>query len=312
MASIDNTNTDTNTNTNTNNNTNNNTDTDTNTNTNTDTHNNLQEYLEVETSNQVDTFQKNDLFFKVYQTLESLVQGTEYNESNWILLLTKVMTLVNEVNDLTKEDKIVLTAELVFLYLEENSALKPVIYKEIKLTIYGLIETMISKNSTNKKQHKANKKGRLNKLMKRDTDVVVSPLQITNILVSRIVTTIKDKKLKVSHLKTEFPSFILLSITLLDKYKHLTGNEKKNLIIQALSKVVSEHIINGKLISFTEEEKTSLDFLLSELPVLIDTLVGVANGKVDFKFNFDNPQSLVECFTKVFVVVKPLVSLCKK
>jgi hypothetical protein len=148
--------------------------------------------------------------------------------------------------------------------------------------------------------------------MKRDTDVVVSPLQITNILVSRIVTTIKDKQLTASNLKTEFPSFILLSITLLDKYKHLTGNEKKNLIIQSLSKVVREHIINGNLVSFSEEEKSSLEFLLSELPTLIDTLVGVANGKVDFNFNFDNPESLVQCLTKGFQVLKPLVSMCKK
>lgn len=271
-----------------------------------------QEYLEVESSNKTQEFQKTELFFEVYRTLQSLVQGTEYDESNWILLLTKVMTLVNEVKDLTKEDKVLLTAELVFHYLEENSTLKPVMYQEIKITIFGLIETMLAKNSSNKKQHKSNKKGRVNKLMKRDTDVVVSPLQITNILVSRIVTTIKDKQLTASNLKTEFPSFILLSITLLDKYKHLTGNEKKNLIIQSLSKVVREHIINGNLVSFSEEEKTSLEFLLSELPTLIDTLVGVANGKVDFNFNFDNPESLVQCLTKGFQVLKPLVSMCKK
>lgn len=275
-------------------------------------YNENQEYLEVESSNKTQEFQKPELFFKVYRTLESLVQGTEYDESNWILLLTKVMTLVNEVKDLTKEDKVMLTAELVFHYLEENSTLKPVMYQEIKITIFGLIETMLAKNSSNKKQHKTNKKGRLNKLMKRDTDVVVSPLQITNILVSRIVTTIKDKQLTASNLKTEFPSFILLSITLLDKYKHLTGNEKKNLIIQALSKVVREHIINGNLISLSEEEKTSLEFLLSELPTLIDTLVGVANGKVDFKFNFDNPESIVRCLIKEFNIVKPLFLLCKK
>ena len=274
--------------------------------------NNSQEYLDVESKNQVHEFQKTELFFKVYRTLESLVQGTEYDESNWILLLTKVMTLVNEVKDLTKEDKVMLTAELVFYYLEENSTLKPVMYQEIKITIFGLIETILTKNSSNKKQHKSNKKGRLNKLMKRDTDVVVSPLQITNILVSRIVTTIKDKNFNISKLKTEFPSFILLSITLLDKYKHLTGNEKKNLIIQALSKVVKDNIINGKLISFSTEERTSLEFLLSELPTLIDTLVGVANGKVDFKFNFDNPESIVRCLIKGFNIVKPLFLLCKK
>lgn len=276
------------------------------------TNNNAHEYLEVDSTNQIEVFQKTKLFFEVYTTLESLVQGTDYNENNWILLLTKVMTLVNEIKELTKEDKVVLTTELVFYYLEENSTLKTIIYQEIKITIFGLIETMLSKNGTNKKHHKSNKKARLNKLMKRDTDVVVSPLQITNILVSRIVTIVKDKKITASNLKTEFPSFILLSITLLDKYRHLTGNEKKNLIIQALSKVVREHVIYGKLISFNKEGNSSLEFLLSELPVLIDTLVGVANGKVDFKFNFENPQSLVECFTKVFVVVKPLVFLCKK
>ena len=273
--------------------------------------NNNIEYLEVE-SNNIAEFQKTELFFTVYRTLESLVQGTEYNESNWILLLTKVMTLVNEVKDLTKEDKITFSAELVFHYLEANSTLTSAMFQEIKITIFGLIDTMLTKNNSNKKQHIANKKKKLNKLMKRDTDVVVSPLQITNILVSRIVTIIKDKKLSVSNLKIEFPSFILLSITLLDKYKHLTGNEKKNLIIQSLSKVVKDYIIDGDLVSFSEEEKTSLEFLLSELPVLIDTLVGVVNGKDDFKFNFDNSQSIIECFTKTFTILSPLLSLCKK
>lgn len=263
-------------------------------------------------TNNVISFQKDALFYEVYRTLETLVQGTEYNEGNWILLLTKTMTLVNELQQLSKTDRIILTSELVFHYLEENSTLQPSVFQEIKLSIFSLIETFLLERGSNKKQHTKNKKGKVSHLMKKDTDVVVSPLQITNILVKRIVTTIKEKNITAGSLKNEFPSLILLSITLLDKYRHLTGNEKKNLIIQAFSNVINQHIIEGKLIDFTEEEKSSLNFLLAELPVLIDTLVGVVNGKGDFNFNFDNPESILHCITKVFTLISPFFGRCKK
>tara|TARA_B100000242_G_C42968068_1_gene449115 strand:+ start:51 stop:932 length:882 start_codon:yes stop_codon:yes gene_type:complete len=266
----------------------------------------------VNDNNNVQSFQKDALFYEVYRTLETLVQGTEYNEGNWILLLTKTMTLVNELKQISRDDRITLTSELVFHYLEENSTLQPLVFQEIKLSIFSLIESFLLGRGSNKKQHIKNKKTKVSHLMKKDTDVVVSPLQITNILVRRIVTTIKEKNITASSLKHELPSIILLSITLLDKYRHLTGNEKKNLIIQALSNVVNQHIIEGKLIDFTEDEKSSLNFLLAELPVLIDTLVGVANGKTDFNFNFDNPESILQCITKVYTLVSPFFGRCKK
>ena len=281
----------------------------------TDTENITDENTTGENFNQnieVLSFQKNRIFYNVYRTLESLIQGTEYNEANWILLLTKTMTLVNEIKGLSRDERIKLTAELVFYYLEENTMLQPMVFQEIKLSVFSLIETFLSVKGTNKKQHIKKSKSQVKNLMKKDTDIVVSPLQITNTLVKRIVNTIKGKDINTNTLRQEFPSLILLSISLLDKYSHLTGNEKKNLIIQALSDVINIYIIEGELISFNEEEKIGLNLLLSELSVLIDTLVGIANGKKYFKFNFDNPESILQCITKVFTLISPFISRCKQ
>ena len=52
----------------------------------------------VNDNNNVQSFQKDALFYEVYRTLETLVQGTEYNEGNWILLLTKTLNRESKLN----------------------------------------------------------------------------------------------------------------------------------------------------------------------------------------------------------------------
>lgn len=82
-------------------------------------------------------------------------------------------------------------------------------------------------------------------------------------------------------------------VQIVEKYKILTGQQKKMLILDTLSKIVNENIDND------QEKVDLLFFITSILPKIIDTIVSAING--DMKFSKDIKQgclsSLFKCFT---------------
>jgi len=256
-------------------------------------------------------YNKTNTFYNLYEKLVQLVKGTNYTEQNWILLLTKTMSIVNELKgvDMAKNDKVELTAELVFHFIEEHTNIQHVVYQDIRDSIYGLINTMISNNSINKKQHDKTKKNAIMKVLNIPNNGILTPFIITTLLEDKLLSLIKDKDGKMIDLlafKTGFPSIVLSSISFLDeiieKYNYYTGVEKKNFIIQSLNNVVKTHIIESNIFNLTESNKQSLEFLLSGLPLLIDTISNVANGKTKMSFDNNHKQNIFTCISKAFTL----------
>jgi hypothetical protein len=131
-----------------------------------------------------------------------------------------------------------------------------------------------------------------------------SPQQIVNLLVTVIENSTQTWTLDT--LLTQSTGIILTCVTLTEKFQHLTGIEKREVIINALNKIV-ETKFRSKLTPGSAEE-VAVNLLLASLPVMIDTLVAVGKGKPAFKFDFQDPATQ-SC---ILSIVSSLFKLCKK
>jgi hypothetical protein len=67
-------------------------------------------------------------------------------------------------------------------------------------------------------------------------------------------------------------------IQLVEKYKTLTGQQKKNMVINVIKKLVNEETDK-----YTEEEQAALMLLINTtLPTMIDTTIDAINGLMKF------------------------------
>jgi hypothetical protein len=78
-------------------------------------------------------------------------------------------------------------------------------------------------------------------------------------------------------------------IQIVEKYKQLTGNQKKMLVLDTLTKIINENIDNEV------EKQELLSLITTLLPKIIDTVISAING--DMKFTKDIKPS---CFSSVF------------
>lgn len=78
---------------------------------------------------------------------------------------------------------------------------------------------------------------------------------------------------------------------LVDKYTELSGEEKKNIVIHVVKKIIKHEIDKDKIIE--EEEKLMLTFVDIFLPSIIDTLVSVDKKKIAIKIK----KTFSSCFT---------------
>lgn len=83
-------------------------------------------------------------------------------------------------------------------------------------------------------------------------------------------------------------------IQIVEKYKNLTGTQKKMLVINVLKKIINEQVT-------TEEEKIALNLIINNVvPQTIDGFVDAINGVV--KFTKDEKTTIF--FFKYFFVVR--------
>ena len=244
-----------------------------------------------------------ELLDTTYDLLTSLVQGMEYNQNNWMLLLSKAMMLVSKNKKMKPIQKIKLSVDLVIKYLDDNTELEDKVLAYIRVNVRNMCESMVNNNKTKKKV----KKDKV-KLDKVDEDVVASPLQITNQLISKIKNLVKSKNMTFSDLQKNVPEIVIMCINTFKKYKHLTNIEKKNLLIQTLTQFLRQEL--PKLIKMTEEQTESVNFIVDSIPNTIETLNNVVHGK-DIKLDFRDPGTQMMLMT-VLMKLKPLLSCFKK
>jgi hypothetical protein len=249
-------------------------------------------------------------FDTCYERLVNLVQGTNYDLTNWTLLIIKTLKCVSYVKKLTPEQQVELGLEIIIFYLDNNTNITDDELVFIKVQADKLAWNVLESQGINKKNHKKNSKG-VNKIQKRmdtnsnkmDIDVLASPLQIVNTIINKVEVIIKTKQLTPDTLMESLPMIIMNIVSVVDKYKHLTKTEKKNLIIQAIQTVIRERL--PKLFNITSKQQKTLNLVIVSLPQIVDTSIGVVNGDIDFHIDFNKPSSFIKiinvilgCFRK--------------
>ena len=233
---------------------------------------------------------------RLYTELSIMLQGTTFSDVNWVILLTKAMSIVSQVKGLDKKAKVALSVDLVIKYLDEKTELSDETLIIIKGSVLQMCMNILDGQSI--------LKGTKKEPVSADPTMRTSPQQIVNLLVTVIENSTQTWTLDT--LLTQSTGIILTCITITEKFQHLTGIEKREVIINALNKIVDTKF-RSKLTPGSAEE-VAVNLLLTSLPVMIDTLVAVGKGKPAFKFDFQDPATQ-SC---ILSIVSSLFKLCKK
>ena len=228
-----------------------------------------------------------------YNRLVELTYGNTYDMSNWTLLIIKALKCVSSIKNIKAEEQVELGIEVIIYYLDNNTKIKDDELAFIRLLVNKLVWNIFENQGINKKNNKKTNKN-IKKTQKRidnnsskiDIDTLVSPLQIINTLINKIEISVKTKGVNADNFILELPSILMNIVYLVDKYKHITKIEKKNLLIQT-----TKIIINDKApewFNLDESQKKSLNQLVNTLPNLIETIIGVVNDDLDFHIDFNN------------------------
>lgn len=221
-----------------------------------------------------------------FNTLTSLVTGINVGPDNWVLLLTKAMYVVSLIKSLDTDKKVRLSVELVIRYLDEYTTLDDAILIGIKSSVHSMCIAML--NNSGILRSKITRPA----VISGDPDILVTPLQITDLVIKRLINLVKSRNLDMAGIKSMFPELIILCIVTVEKYPHFTGLEKKNLVMQIIQKLLTDYIPSAFNISNAEQQ--GLNVLSQSLPFLVDTLVNVGRGKTNYKFDFTNPETLTK------------------
>lgn len=248
-----------------------------------------------------------------YTRLVELVNGTEYSLENWTLLIIKALKCVSHVKKLTAEEQCDLAVEVIVMYLDNNTSMSDDVLEFVKYQSLTMVKSVLVNQDVNKKNHKANQKGS-NKLQvnieknkpKTDIDVLASPLQIINSVVNKLEAIVKTRKLTFDMFMSEVPSLVMSVVGLVDKYKHLTSIEKKQLLMQSLQVVLKSKV--PVWFNLDDKQVKSIEYLSQGVPLLVEASMGIANGDVDFHIDFNKPAKLLKSIRMLI----PLLGCCKK
>ena len=78
-------------------------------------------------------------------------------------------------------------------------------------------------------------------------------------------------------------------IQVVEKYKELTGNQKKMLVLDTLKKIINENV------SDESEKQQLILFVNITIPIILDSIISAINGNMKFA-----KDKISGCFSKLF------------
>jgi len=135
-----------------------------------------------------------------------------------------------------------------------------------RMTINSIIDTIMN---TNLKKTLYTKKNKI-----KDN---VSPGIIIDSIVDKIETIIVNKQYSIDDVISNISSIVGMVVAFVEKYNNLDGIEKKNIVVQALTRFLKDRL--PKIVDITSEMKIILDITITTLPTIIDTIVAISRGK---------------------------------
>lgn len=231
-----------------------------------------------------------------YNSLTTLVNGLVIGPDNWVLLLNKALVVVSTIKELDYDARLDICIGIVSRYLKDHTTLDTVTLKLIDFSIMSMCLTILGNTGIIKPPEKKKVTARLGE----DTDLLASPLQIIDITLKKVINTVKTRGLTFNQFIKTVPELAILVITTLDKYKHLTGLEKKTLAVQVFGRLFKEVIIN-----IPGANQALLDTLTASIPFVIDTLNNVTKGKPGYVFDLKDPVATISSSIKLLRAIMP-------
>lgn len=226
-------------------------------------------------------------FEATYNTLTMLMHGVDVKTENWILLLTKAMTIVSELKAMPADKKVELCVMLAIKYLDDYTDIDHSGLVAIKSAMHSTCLLLLEQSGVLGKKKKT--------AMETDPDQVVSAQQISERLMKLLLNTVRTRNYTMETIGTKWVELVVLLVSSLEKYTHLSGLEKKNLLIALLRKFLTEELPG--MFEFTSQDVSMISLLADSLPFIIDTVVNVGRGKVNLSFEPAQVNALLACLT---------------
>ena len=124
--------------------------------------------------------------------------------------------------------------------------------------------------------------------------VVVAELvpSAENILLTRLAELYDYSKSILDTNKITTTNIIMIMnnlIQVVEKYKELTGNQKKMLVLDTLKKIINENV------SDESEKQQLILFVNITIPIILDSIISAINGNMKFA-----KDKISGCFSKLF------------
>jgi hypothetical protein len=221
----------------------------------------------------------------LYNKLQDYIRYVKLNVSNYMILITKAMEIIENYNNFTsnannsKKDVVIKALNrLIMVDLELSDFDKKVFLSTISNFIELIV--MCSKkyskiNSTSIKDNFNNKNDGI------DDIVLASCGQVIHSLIDKLTTIVLKNQYNAEKIATNIPTLTEILMLIADKYVFLTGIEKKNIVIQAIEIFVSNKL--EYIIELDNEKKTEIIQILACVPNTIDLFIALQKQK--YKIN---------------------------
>jgi len=214
----------------------------------------------------------------LYNKLQDYIRYMHIDRNNFYLIVVKAMEIIENYDDIDNKNKKVTVEKAINRLVMIDLNLCDFDQRLLLASISNIIELFII--STNTKSQHNEKKHFDDYNNKIDSIALANCGQIIHSLIDKLSTIILKKQYTADKLFVNMGTITQILMILVDKYKYLTGSEKKAVVLQALDK-----FINTKLEYLIElsNKKDDLILALDTIPLTIDLFISLQKSK--FKIN---------------------------
>ena len=233
------------------------------------------------------------------------------DRSNYIIVITKSMEIIENYHTTIEIDKKITVIKALTRIITIDLSLSKFDKKLFLLSINNIIEIIIICSKINKKKiikdesinyenitlntkHNnikhdyINNENFRNDIINNNELVFASSGQIIHSLIDKLTTIIIKKQYNADKLFVNICTITDILMILVNKNIYLTNIEKKNIIIQTFTKFINEKL--EYIIDLDKAKKNELIFALDSVPVIIDLLISVQNGKFIINKKINNTK----------------------
>jgi hypothetical protein len=213
----------------------------------------------------------------LYNKLQDYIRYMHIDRKNIYMLVVKAMEIIENYDDIDSKNKKVTVEKAINRLVMIDLNLCDFDQRFILASLSNVIELFIISTNT-KSQHNEKKHFDNDKI---DDIVLANCGQIIHSLIDKLSTIILKKQYTADKLFVNMGTITQILMILVDKYKYLTGTEKKLVVLQALEKFINTKL--EYLIELPANKKDDLILALDTIPLTLDLFIALQKSK--FKIN---------------------------